>query len=139
MKTPTFETEHAPRLSIRAEALINEAFLRVIQTGSRAQIVVMTLPPDAAMGTQRLPETDRVFVVVEGMGEARVGDLEFGVGPGDLVFVHAGTPHEIVNRTVAPLRLITVLAPPAYPAGAVLETRAAAAEAGVAAPAVRGS
>ena len=138
MTTPTFETEHAPRLGIRAEALINEAFLRVIQTGSRAQIVVMTLPPDATMGTQHLPDTDCAFVVAEGLGEARVGELEFGIQPGDLVFVHAGTPHEIVNRAVAPLRLVTVLAPPAYPAGVVLETREAA-QAGVAAPAARAS
>lgn len=135
MKPPTFETEHAPRLSIRAEALINEAFLRVIQTGSQAQIVVMTLPPLSAMGTQHLPDTDRVLVVAEGIGEARVGDLEFGIQPGDLVFVHAGTPHEIVNRAAAPLRLVTVLAPPTYPAGAVVETRDAP-KADLAAPTV---
>jgi mannose-6-phosphate isomerase-like protein (cupin superfamily) len=137
MKTPAFETEHAPRVGIRAEALINEAFLRVIQTGSRAQIVVMTVPPDAATGMQHLPDTDRVFVVAEGMGEARVGDLDFGIQPGDLVFVHAGTPHEIVNRAAAPLRLVTVLAPPAYSAGAVQETREAA-QASVADPATPG-
>ena len=136
MKTPAFETEHAPRVGIRAEALINEAFLRVIQTGSRAQIAVMTLPPLSAMGTQHLPDTDRVFVVAEGMGEARVGDLEFGIQPGDLVFAHAGTPHQIVNRAAAPLRLVAVLAPPAYPEGALLETREAD-QKGVPGPAVR--
>lgn len=136
MKTPMFETEDAVRLSLRAEARINEASLRVIQTGSQMQIVVMTLPPETATDTQQLPETDRLFVVADGVGEACVGHREFGIQPGDLVFVHAGTKHQIVNRTAAPLRLVAVVAPPAYPAGAVFETPSIQSAAGLATPAV---
>lgn len=134
MQTPMFETENAPRLSLRAEALINEAFLRVIQTGQHAQVVVMTLPPGTAMGTQHLPAIDCVYVVAEGMGEAFVGDLEFGIQPGDLVLVHAGILHDIVNRAATPLRLAAVLTPPAYPAGTLLPTRDALAVAGFVRP-----
>lgn len=117
-----FETEGATRVDIRAEALINHAFMRVIHTGSREQIVVMTLPPDAEIGDEVHPNTDQLFVVVEGNGEARVGAYELGVEAGDLVFVEAGTRHNIINRATIPLRLITVLAPPAYAPGAIVRT-----------------
>lgn len=117
-----FETEGATRVDVRAEALINHAFLRVIHTGSREQIVVMTLPPDGDIGDEVHPQTDQLFVVVEGNGEARVGAYELAVEAGDLVFVEAGTRHNIINRATIPLRLITVLAPPAYAAGTVIGT-----------------
>jgi mannose-6-phosphate isomerase-like protein (cupin superfamily) len=121
MEAPVFETETATRVSIRAEALINEALIHVIHTGAHQQIIVMTLPPDGEIGEAVHPETDQLFVVIEGMGQAFVGEYELGVQPGDLIFVRAGTRHNIVNRAVAPLRLITVLSPPAYPPGAIVE------------------
>jgi mannose-6-phosphate isomerase-like protein (cupin superfamily) len=122
MGPTVFETEGATRVDVRAEALINRAFLRVIHTGSREQIVVMSLPPYAEIGAEVHADADQLFVVVEGNGEARVGDYELAVEAGDLVFVEAGTRHNIVNRATLPLRLITVLAPPAYAPGTVIET-----------------
>jgi mannose-6-phosphate isomerase-like protein (cupin superfamily) len=43
------------------------------------------------------------------------------VEAGDLVFVEAGTRHNIINRATLPLRLIPVFAPPSYAPGTVLE------------------
>jgi len=121
--TPTvFETEGATRVDVRAQALINRAFLRVIHTGTREQIVVMSLPPDSEMGAEVHPDTDQLFVVVDGNGEARIGDQELAVETGDLVFVEAGKRRNIINRATLPLRLITVVAPPAYSPGTVVET-----------------
>ncbi|MGA2500737.1 MAG: cupin domain-containing protein [Tepidisphaeraceae bacterium] len=117
-----FETEDATRVDIRAEALINHAFLRVIHTGSREQILVMTLPPYAEIGDEVRPDTDQLFVVVEGNGEARVGPDELAMEAGDLVFIDAGTKVNIINRATIPLRLITVLAPPAYAPGTIVRT-----------------
>jgi mannose-6-phosphate isomerase-like protein (cupin superfamily) len=117
-----FETEGAIRIDIRAEALINHAFLRVIHTSTREQIAVMALPPDAEIGDEVRPDTDQLLVFVEGNGEARVADYELAVEVGDLLSVEAGTRHNIINRATIPLRLITVFAPPAYAPGTVLET-----------------
>ncbi len=122
MNTTALETEGATRVDIRAEVLINRAFLRVIHTGTHEQIVVMTLPADAEIGDEIHAETDQLFVVIEGNGEARVGDYELAVEAGDLVFVEAGTRYNIINRATTPMRLITVVAPPAYAAGTVVET-----------------
>ena len=122
MGPTVFETEGATRVDVRAEALINRAFLRVIHTGSREQIVVMSLPPYAEIGAEVHADTDQLFVVIEGNGEAHVGDYELAVQAGDLVFVAAGTRHNLINRATLPMHLIAVLAPPAYAPGTVIET-----------------
>jgi mannose-6-phosphate isomerase-like protein (cupin superfamily) len=121
--SPAFETEDAARVDIRAEALINDAFVHVIHTGSHAQIVVMTLPPQDETGDEVHEDADQLIVIVDGMGEARVGEYSLDVRPGDLVFVEAGTRHGIVNRAAIPLRLITVFSPPAYAPGTIVRTK----------------
>ena len=123
MDTYPIDTEEATRVNIRTQALINDAFLRVIHTGPHEQIVVMTLPLDGESGEKVSPDTDQFFVFVDGLGEARVGAYVLGVEPGDLIYVPAGTRCNIVNRAVAPLRLIAVYGPPALEPGAIYWTR----------------
>jgi mannose-6-phosphate isomerase-like protein (cupin superfamily) len=119
----TIETEKATRVDIRAQALMNDAFRRVIHTGAHEQVVVMTLPADGEIGEEVHPDTDQLFYFVDGEGEAVVAGEHLTVAPGDLVFVEAGTRHNILNRTRVPLRLITVYAPPAHAPGTVHQTR----------------
>jgi mannose-6-phosphate isomerase-like protein (cupin superfamily) len=123
MGTSVIEPEKATRVDIRTEALINDAFRRVIHTGSHEQVVVMTLPAYGEIGEEVHPETDQLFMFMEGAGEARVGTERLPTAPGDLVFVEAGTRHNIVNTASTPLRLITVYAPPAHAPGTVHRTK----------------
>ena len=125
MNATAFETEGAARVDVRAEAVINDAYLRVIHTGRHEQIGVMTLPPDDETGEEVSEDLEQLIVFVDGVGEARVGDYALGVRPGDLVFVEPGTRHNIVNRATVPLRFITVFAPPVYAPGTVAWTREA--------------
>jgi len=120
--TTILETEGATRVGIRAQAYINQAYLRVIHTGVHEQIAVMTLPFDTELGEKVRPATDQLFLVVDGVGEARVGDCQLAVEAGDLIPVEAGTRYNIVNRATLPLRLITVFAPPVYAPGTIHET-----------------
>jgi mannose-6-phosphate isomerase-like protein (cupin superfamily) len=119
-------TNTVDRVDIVALARENQAFRRVIDTGRHQQVVVMTIPPGGAIGLEVHAEIDQVFIIVEGSAEAIVGDRSMSVVANDLVFVTAGTRHDIVNRAAAPLRLITVYAPPAHAPGTVHLTRAEA-------------
>ncbi len=113
-------------IDILAAARSNDAFRRVIQTGVHEQVVVMTIPPEGEIGDEVHPHTDQVFLFVEGRGEATVDGLTNAVHPTELLFVHAGSRHNIRNRGPEALQLITIYAPPAHAPGTVHRTKAEA-------------
>lgn len=126
MQTLQASTETSDRVDIIAQARANDAFRRVIHTGAHEQVVVMTLPPGGEIGAEVHPTTDQLFIIVEGTAEARLGETARPAVANDLVFVGAGTRHNIVNRGTTALRLITVYAPPAHAPGTVHLTKAEA-------------
>ncbi len=112
------------RVDILAAAWSNDAFRREVLTGEHEQVVVMTIPPGGEIGEEVHPDTDQVLVFVDGRGEAVIDGQKSEIAPNDLVFVHAGSRHNFVNRGDGPLRLITIYAPPEHLAGTVHQTKA---------------
>jgi mannose-6-phosphate isomerase-like protein (cupin superfamily) len=86
----------------------------------------MTLKEGEDIGSEVHPTTDQVFIFVAGEGEAVLDGRSQRFDDGDLVFVRAGTEHNIVNRGGVPLRLITIYAPPEHAPGTVHRTKAEA-------------
>ena len=119
-------TEQGSQIDIVTAARSNEAFRREVMTGEHSQVVVMTIPPGGEIGEEVHDGTDQVLSFVEGAGEAILDGESRPVGPNDLVFVRAGTRHNFVNTGAAPLRLVTVYAPPEHEPGTVHQTRAEA-------------
>jgi mannose-6-phosphate isomerase-like protein (cupin superfamily) len=113
-------------IDIVAAARSNDAFRRVIVTGEHEQVVVMTIEPGGEIGTEVHSTTDQVLLFVEGRGEAVLDGQAREVAENDLVFVRAGTEHNFLNRGDAPLRLITIYAPPEHAPGTVHLTKAEA-------------
>ena len=116
----------ARTVDIVAAARSNDAFRREVLTGEHEQVVVMTIPPGGEIGDEVHPDTDQVLAFVDGRGEAILDGQRSAVGPNDLVFVRAGTRHNFVNTGDAPLRLITIYAPPEHEPGTVHQTKAEA-------------
>jgi mannose-6-phosphate isomerase-like protein (cupin superfamily) len=114
------------RADIVAAARSNDAFRREVLTGEHEQVVVMTIPPGGEIGEEVHPDTDQVLAFVDGRGEAVLDGQRSTVAPNDLVFVRAGTRHNFLNTGDAPLRLITVYAPPEHAPGTVHQTKAEA-------------
>jgi len=114
------------RVDILEAAWRNDAFRREVLTGEHEQVVVMTIPSGGEIGEEVHPDTDQVLAFLDGHGEARLDGQSSTVGPNDLVFVRAGTRHNFVNTGDAPLRLITIYAPPEHAPGTVHQTKAAA-------------
>lgn len=117
-------TESTISLDIVAAARENDAFRRVIDTGKHEQVVVMAISPGGDIGSEVHPDTDQVFIFVDGRGEAEVGGESRPVAANDLVFVRAGTRHNFINKGKQPLRLITIYAPPQHAPGTVHQSRA---------------
>ena len=113
-------------IDIVEAARSNDAFRRVIVTGEHEQVVVMSIEPGGEIGTEVHATTDQVLLFVEGRGDAVLDGDAREVGENDLVFVRAGTEHNFLNRGDAPLRLITIYAPPEHAPGTVHRTKAEA-------------
>ena len=86
----------------------------------------MTLKVGEDIGKEVHPTTDQVFLFIEGKGEAVLNEVSRSFDEGDLVFVRAGTWHNIINRGDVPLRLITIYSPPAHKPGTIHKTKAEA-------------
>ena len=106
-------------------ARANEFFRQVLETGEHAQLVAMTIQPGEEIG-EETHDGDQILFFVEGEGEAILEGEASPVGPGDYVFVPAGTLHNFVNTGSEPLGLVTTYAPPEHPDGTVHRTKAEA-------------
>lgn len=112
--------------SITDAARDNADFRRVLTTGPHAQLVVMSIAAGSEIGEEVHDDVDQVLGFVDGSGETVLDDVPSRVGAGDLVFVPAGTKHNVRNIGGGDLKLFTVYAPPEHPDGTVHRTKAEA-------------
>ena len=101
----------------------NSDFRRVLYTGKNLQLVLMTLQPGDAIGSEVHRDRDQFFRFEEGSGKVRVDDAEYPVEDDDVVIVPAGARHNVINDGDRPLRLYTIYAPPEHRDGVVQATR----------------
>ena len=100
-------------------------FRRVVATGKHGQLVVMSIPPGEDIGSEVHPSTDQIFFVIEGEGEAVLDGKASEIGEHDVVFVPAGTRHNLINaKRREDLKLVTVYAPPQHAEGTVHHSKA---------------
>ncbi len=116
--------EQINEVDIIRTARSNDAFRRVVLTGEKEQVVVMTIPVGGDIGSEVHPSTDQVLVFVDGEGVAELDGVSSPVRPNDLVFVQAGTRHNFTNTGAGPMRLITIYAPPEHQPGTIHPTKA---------------
>lgn len=107
----------------------NSNFRKVIFTGPKAQLVVMSIPVAGDIGEETHPETDQMLFVVEGKAEAILDGQSQVVDEDNVVYVPAGTRHNIKNIDNEDLKLYTVYAPPQHPDGTIHANKEAAIEA----------
>ena len=103
---------------IKKSAKHNEYFRKVIVTGAKSQLVVMSLQPGEDIGME-VHDGDQVIYVVDGEGFAILGDAKKDVEKGSIVFVPAGTKHNVGSSGDEALKLFTIYAPPQHAAGLV--------------------
>ena len=108
---------------IEALAIGNGDFRQVLYTAKSCQLVVMALLPGEEIGSE-VHQLDQFFRVEEGAGEAVLDGVPTAIQAGFAVLVPAGTKHNIVNTSKAPLKLYTLYAPPNHRDGVVHHTRA---------------
>ena len=101
----------------------NENFRRVLFTGPKSQLVVMSIPSGGEVGEETHKYTEQTLFFLSGTGEATLDNKKFLVGPGEVVVVTAGTKHNFKNTGAEDLKIYTVYAPPNHIDGRVHRTK----------------
>ncbi len=107
----------------------NNNFRKVIYTGPKSQLVLMSLLPGEEIGSEVHKDSDQLLFFVKGDEEVEVvmNDVPFWADEHGVVVVPAGTKHNIINKGAEVLKLFTVYAPPVHPDGTIHQTKAEAA------------
>lgn len=104
----------------------NKDFRRVLYTGQKLQLVLMTLQPGEEIGEEIHAGTDQFFRVEKGKGEVVIDGNATKIKSDMAIIVPAGARHNIRNTGDKPLNLYTLYAPPEHVDGTVHATKAAA-------------
>ena len=110
-------------------AVNNVHFRHTLWTGCNAQMTLMSIPVCSDIGAEIHPDTDQIIRVEQGNAVVKMGkckthtDVMKRIGCGDVVFVPAGTWHNIVNIGNRPLKAYSIYAPPHHPFGTVQHTQ----------------
>ncbi len=108
---------------IKELAKENTNFRKVIYTGPKSQLVLMSIPPGGDIGLETHPSTDQILFFVEGVGNAVLNGEVQPIAKHSVVFVPAGTEHNFTNTGGEDLKLYTVYAPPQHPDGTIQATK----------------
>jgi mannose-6-phosphate isomerase-like protein (cupin superfamily) len=109
--------------NIKKLAKANSFFRQVVYTGPYSQLVVMSLPAGEEIGEEVHVNTDQILVIVDGEGEALLDGRPQPAPEHNVIFVTAGTRHNIRNVGKQDLKLFTIYAPPEHKDGTVHKTR----------------
>ena len=109
-------------IDVKDTAKENELFRRVMFTGTKSQLVVMSLRPGEEIGLET-HDVDQLIYVVKGDGVAVIDGKDYELEGGAIVCVPAGLRHNIVNRGEKPMKLFTVYAPAQHAPGTVHATK----------------
>lgn len=126
-KTPAADCPYVT--NVMQKATENQNFREVLWTGAYAQMTLMSIPVCSDIGTEIHRDTDQMLRIEQGNALVKMGEyeclLDFSkeLCKGDVIFVPAGTWHNVINIGRCPLKLSSVYAPPHHPAGGSWATK----------------
>jgi mannose-6-phosphate isomerase-like protein (cupin superfamily) len=109
---------------IEKDTLENENFRKVLFTGEKMQLVLMTLQPGEDIGMEDHDGHDQFFRFEAGVGKVVIGDDEYEVKDGDVTIIPSGARHNVINTSeTETLKLYTIYAPPEHADGTIHATK----------------
>lgn len=112
------QTKKAYHANIVDLTLKNDFFRKELITGTHSQVVLMSIPVGEDIG-EEVHTVDQTLVFVQGKGELISNGQHTSLDEGSLLFVPAGTKHNVKNSGSQPLKLYTLYAPAQHKPGTV--------------------
>jgi mannose-6-phosphate isomerase-like protein (cupin superfamily) len=104
----------------------NEHFRRVLYTGPKLQLVLMSLAPGEEIGEEVHPDRDQFFRIEQGRGEVWIDGHRTEIEEDSAIVVPSGARHNVRNTGARPMKLYTLYGPPEHQDGTVHVTKAEA-------------
>lgn len=109
---------------IEKDTLENDNFRKVLFTGPKSQLVLMSLKPGEDIGLEDHDGHDQFFRFEAGEGEVLVGEDIYSVKDGDAVVVPDGEKHNVTNTSeTEDLRFYTIYSPAEHSDGTLHQTK----------------
>ena len=109
--------------NIQDQTLNNDNFRKVLYTGPKSQLVVMSLKPGEDIGMEVHEDVDQFFRIEQGTAKVIIDDSEEVVHDDYAVVVPAGSKHNVINIGDVDLKLYTIYTPPEHKDGTVHKTK----------------
>jgi len=110
--------------NILKETNQNPNFRKVLFTGKKSQLVVMTIPPQGEIGEEIHANVEQTLFFLSGSGEAILDSVRAPIVAGDVVVVTPGTHHNFINTGTEPMKVYTIYAPANHIDGRIHGTKA---------------
>lgn len=110
--------------NIEKETLENDNFRKVLYTGARSQLVLMSLKPLEDIGMEIHTENDQFFRFEQGQGKCIIDDNEYELKDGVAIVIPSGAKHNIINTSETDdLKLYTIYSPAHHKDGTIRKTK----------------
>ena len=110
-------------INIIKETEENSNFRKVLFTGNKSQLVVMSIPSQGEIGEETHPHVEQTLFFLSGSGKAILDLEETEIRAGDVVVVTPGTKHNFINTGTEVLKVYTVYAPANHINGRIQVTK----------------
>ena len=126
-------TDHGPKpyvVDIEKATLENDNYRTTLWTGAHLHLTVMSIQPGHDIGLEVHDDHDQFLRVEAGTGRVQMGpardDLSFDETVTDdwVIFVPAGSWHNVTNTGDEPLQVYSIYSPPEHPHGTIHATKA---------------
>lgn len=109
--------------NIEEETKDNDNFRKVVWTGEKSQLVLMSIPEGGEIGVETHPNVDQFFRVEKGEGKVIIDGEEISFSDDYAFIVPAGTEHNVVNTGSGDLKLYTIYSPANHIDGRIHKTK----------------
>lgn len=99
------------KVDIEKETINNKNFRKVLYTGKKLQLVIMSLKKGEEIG-EEIHDNDQFFRFEKGKGKVIINDTTYKIKDDDIVIIPAGSKHNIINMGDDDLKLYTIYSPP---------------------------
>ena len=115
--------------NIREATLCNNTFRTALWTGEYLQLTLMSIDVNDDIGLEMHPDVDQFLRLEQGQGLVKMGtdknnlSYQKNVSKDYVIFIPAGTWHNLINTGNTPIKLYSIYAPPNHPHGTVHVTK----------------